>query len=127
MEATKRLAIYMDHFTATIIEYVDSAKALKTVQSDFNNFEKEKIIQKGEIHLHNKEQDKQSEFYKKLRDELLEGDEVLLFGPTTAKTELTNILNNDSHFKNRKITLKNTDKLTDKQQIAFVNECFYIE
>jgi hypothetical protein len=127
MEIKKRLAIYMDHFSATVIEYVDSAKVLKEIQSDFNDFEKEKILQKGEIHLHNKEQDKQNEFYKKLRDALLPGDEVLLFGPTTAKTELTNILNNDSDFRSRKITVKSTDQLTDRQQIAFVNECFYIE
>jgi hypothetical protein len=127
METIKKTAIYMDHFMANIIEYKDTAKEVKTIKSDFNHFEKEKILQKGESHLHNKEQDMQSEFYKKLRDELLNYDEVLLFGSTTAKTELYNILCDDNDFGDTKITIKNTDKLTEKQQIDFVNECFYID
>lgn len=127
METTKRIAVYMDHFIANIIEYKDTAKEVKIIKSDFNHFEKEKILQKGESHLHHKEQNMQNEFYNKLRNELLNYNEILLFGSTTAKTELTNILNDNNHFKDVKITIKNTDKLTKKKQIAFVNECFYID
>jgi hypothetical protein len=53
-------------------------------------------------------------------------DSVLLFGATNAKTELLHILQADAKFLNVEFTLKNTDKLTDNQQIAFVNDCFYI-
>lgn len=127
METIKKIAVYMDHFTANIIEYTDTAKEINIVKSEFNHFEKEEILQKGESHLHNKEQDMQNIFYKKLRDEMLNYNEILLFGPTTAKTELYNILNEDSNFSNIKITIKNTDKLTDKQLIGFVNDCFYID
>ncbi|WP_329805274.1 hypothetical protein [Flavobacterium facile] len=126
METTKKIAIYMDHFVANIFEYNNSAEAIKTIKSDFNHFEKEKILQKGESHLHNKEQDMQQVFYSKLRDELLSYNSVLLFGATNAKTELLNILQADAKFLNVEFTLKNTDKLTENQQIAFVNDCFYI-
>jgi hypothetical protein len=126
METTKKIAIYMDHFVANIFEYNNSAEAIKTIKSDFNHFEKEKILQKGESHLHNKEQDMQQDFYSKLRDELLSYNSVLLFGATNAKTELLNILQADAKFLNVEFTLKNTDKLTENQQIAFVNDCFYI-
>jgi hypothetical protein len=126
METAKKIAIYMDHFMANIIEYANSAVAVKTIKSEFNHFEKERILQKGESHLHNKEQDLQLEFYLKLRDELLSYDTVLLFGATNAKTELLNILQADAKFLNVEFTLKNTDKLTENQQIAFVNDCFYI-
>ena len=126
METTKKIAIYMDHFVANIFEYNNSAEAIKTIKSDFNHFEKEKILQKGESHLHNKEQDMQKDFYSKLRDELLSYNSVLLFGATNAKTELLNILQADAKFLNVEFTLKNTDKLTENQQIAFVNDCFYI-
>ena len=68
----------------------------------------------------------QQEFYSKLREELLGYNSVLLFGSTNAKTELLNILQADAKFLNVEFTLKNTDKLTDDQQIAFVNDCFYI-
>ncbi len=126
MEAIKKIAVYMDHFTANIIEYTNSAKAIKTIKSEFNKFEKEKILQKGESQLHNKEQNLQLEFYSKLREELLNYESVLLFGATNAKTELLNILQADAKFINVEFTLKNTDKLTENQQISFVNDCFYI-
>lgn len=127
METTKRIAVYMDHFVANLFEFVKTAKEIKTINSDFNHFEKEKILQKGESHLHNKEQDMQIVFYKKLRDELINYTEVLLFGATTAKIELSNILKEDNAFANIKVIVKNTDKLTEKQQISFVNDCFYID
>ena len=126
METIKKIAIYMDHFTANIIEYTNTALTIKTIKSEFNHFEKEKILQKGEIHMHNKEQDMQNEFYLKLREELLNYNNVLLFGATNAKTELSNILKADNKFANIEMIIKNTDKLTDREQIAFVNDCFYI-
>lgn len=126
MEATKKTAVYMDHFKANIIEYTNIATLIKTIKSEFNHFEKEKILQKGESHLHNKEQDMQDMFYKNIREELLDNDKILLFGATTAKTELSNILKTDNNFTNVEIIVKNTDKLSDNEQISFVNDCFYI-
>lgn len=126
MEKIKKVAVYMDHFTANIIEYIDSAEAIKTIKSEFNRSEKKEILQKGESQIHNKEQNLQQEFYTKLREELLNYESVLLFGATNAKTELLNILQADAKFLNVEFTLKNTDKLTDNEQIAFVDDCFYI-
>ena len=60
METIKKIAIYMDHFTANLIEYKRNANLIKTIHSDFNHLEKVKILQKGESHLHNKEQDLQN-------------------------------------------------------------------
>jgi hypothetical protein len=126
MEKIKKIAVYMDHFTANIIEYINSAEAIKTIKSEFNRSEKKEILQKGESLIHNKEQNLQLEFYSKLREELLNYESVLLFGVTNAKTELLNILQADAKFLNVEFLLKNTDKLTDNEQIAFVNDCFYI-
>lgn len=126
MEKIKKVAVYMDHFTANIIEYINSAEAIKTIKSEFNRSEKKEILQKGESQIHNKEQNLQLEFYSKLREELLNYESVLLFGATNAKTELLHILQADAKFLNVEFTLKNTDKLTDNEQIAFVNDCFYI-
>lgn len=126
MEKIKKVAVYMDHFTANIIEYINAAEAIKTIKSEFNRSEKKEILQKGESQIHNKEQNLQLEFYSKLREELLNYESVLLFGATNAKTELLNILQTDAKFLNVEFILKNTDKLTDNEQIAFVNDCFYI-
>ncbi len=116
----------MDHFTATIIEYTNTATIIKTIKSEFNQYEKKKILKKGESHLLNKEQNMQHEFYKNLREELLNYDSVLLFGSTNAKIELHHILEADAKFLNVEFTLKNTDKLTENEQVEFVNDCFYI-
>lgn len=125
MKAIKKIAIYMDHFTANIIEYSNVSKIVKAIKSEFNYFEKASIMQKGESHMHNKEQNMQQEFYLKLRDELRNYNNVLLFGATNAKIELLNILEADSNFSDVEITIKNTDKLSNKEQVAFVNDCFY--
>lgn len=126
MQTIKKIAVYMDHFMANIIEYTDKAEVVKTIKSEFNQFEKEKILQKGESQLLNKDQDVQQEFYLKLRDQLFNYDAVLLFGSTNAKIELLNILQTDTKFGNVDITLKNTGKLSSSQQIEFVNDCFYL-
>lgn len=127
MEAQNKVAVYMDHFIANIIEYKQEATVGKTIKSEFNHFEKEKILQKGESHLHHKEQDFQQKFYEQLKEELLTYDSILLFGATNAKTELLHILQANTKFLNAIITLKNTDKLTLNQQVEFVNNFFYIQ
>lgn len=127
METIKKIAVYMDHFSANVIVYSKEAKQIATIKSDFNQYEKEKIIQKGESHFHNKEQDAQSKFYKEISDAIVDYSQVLLFGTTNAKTELSNILSKDNRFSDVTITIKNTDKLTPNKQIAFVNNCFYID
>ncbi|MGL5113438.1 MAG: hypothetical protein ACRC6O_12465 [Flavobacterium sp.] len=125
MNTPKNIAIYMDHFTANVISYTNTARVTKHIKSGFSHFEKEKILQKGESHWHHKEQDWQNEFYRNLRHELLEYNHIVLFGATLAKTELSTILREDKKFANTTIVTKNTDKITKNQQIAFVNNYFY--
>ncbi len=127
METVNKITVYMDHFFANVIVYSKEAKLLTTIKSDFNQYEKGKVIQKGESHLHNKEQSLQSKFYKEISEAIVDYNQVLLFGSTNAKTELLNVLSNDNRFTSVTVTTKNTDKLTPKEQIAFVNNCFYID
>jgi stalled ribosome rescue protein Dom34 len=42
--------------------------------------------------MHQKEQHEQSDYYKKIGEAIKNYQEVLLFGPTNAKTELLNLL-----------------------------------
>ena len=55
---------------------------------------------------------------------MLFNDEVLLFGPTNAKTELYNILKEDHHFDKIKIETAPSDKMTENQQYALLKEHF---
>lgn len=127
METTTKIAVYMNHFLANLIHFSNKAKQIKIIKSGFNQFEKQKILQKGESHLHNKEQDLQIKFYNEIGNNCLNHSRLLLFGPTTAKTELQTILSNNNRFSEVEITIKNTDKLTPNEQIAFVNNYFYID
>src|SRR6187551_762821 len=109
MKTSKTIALYLDHFLANLIEYSGTAKEIKTITSDFNHFEKKKILQKGEIHLHNKEQDFQQKFYEEICNNCTDYTKILLFGPTTAKLELHTILSKDNRFLETEIVIKNTD------------------
>ena len=51
-------------------------------------------------------------------------NEVLLFGPTDAKTELFNVLKNNRQFEKIKISVQAADNMTDNQQKAFVKDFF---
>ncbi len=50
--------------------------------------------------------------------------EVVLFGPTNAKSELYNSLRQNHQFDNAKMEVINSDKMTDHQQHEFVRDYF---
>ncbi len=122
--AKKRLGIWMDHSNAHIIEFSADQMETQTLNSKFTNEEKGESLGKSEQLMHNKEQHLQAEFYKELGEVIKNYDEVLLFGPTSAKLELHNILKEDHHFDKIKIETASSDKMTENQQYAFVKEHF---
>lgn len=124
MTTKKKLGIWMDHSTANLMEYSTIFIETTTIKSDFTHQAKEETLNKSENIMHNKEQHLEMDYYKRLSAEIIKYDEVLLFGPTNAKLELFNILNEDQHFKNIKIVVQPSDKLTDNQQVAFVRNYF---
>ncbi len=64
------------------------------------------------------------EFYNHLEGIIRDYTDVLLFGPTDAKTELFNIIKADHRFADIKIDVLDTDKMTENQQHAFVKKHF---
>ena len=52
---------------------------------------------------------------------------MLLFGPTNAKTELKNYLNQDLHFKDIQIDVESADKMTENEKDAFVKNHFKLK
>ena len=124
MTAAKNLGIWMDHASANLMEYPTDSIESKTIESKFTSEVKAQILNKGESHMHNKEQNQQSEYYKKLGEAILDYNEVILFGPTDAKFELLNVLKADHHFDKINIEIKQADKMSDNQQLAFVKEYF---
>jgi hypothetical protein len=123
MKAT-RLGIWMDHTTAHLMEFSQDKMETKTIDSTFTHEVKEATIHNGEKRMHQKEQHQQSGFYQQIGAVIKNYQEVLLFGPTEAKTELLNILLADHHFDKIKVEVKQADKMTENQKHAFVRAYF---
>ena len=74
--------------------------------------------------MHFKEQQEESQYFKKLGDVIRNYEEVFLFGPTDAKFELLNTLKENHLFEKIKIEVKETDKMTENQEHSLVVEHF---
>ena len=124
MTTAKYLGVWMDHSRANLIEFTTDPIEIKTIESKFTQQVKEHSLARSEYTMHNKEQHQQAEYYKKLGEAIKNYEEVILFGPTDAKDELFNVLRADHLFAKIKIEVKQTDKMTENQQRAFVREHF---
>ena len=124
MKSVKKLGIWMDHSNAHLIEFGSENTTTKSISSDFSSDDKKQTLQRSENEMHNKEQQKQGTFYKNLSQIIKDFDEVLLFGPTEAKSELHNLLKANHQFNKITIEVKNTDKMTDNEQHKFVSDYF---
>jgi hypothetical protein len=119
-----KIGIWMDHSIAHLMEYSNHPFEIETIESDFTHKEKINSLMKGEAHLHHKEQQLQTKYYKKLMNVVKKYKEVILFGPTDAKEELFNVITSDNRFEKIKIQVKQTDKMTSKEKHDFVKEFF---
>ena len=124
MTIEKKLGIYMDHSSAHLMEFSPDDIEGQLITSKFTHGEKEHSLSKSENLMHNKEQHEQSEYYKKLGDAIRNYEDVILFGPTEAKTELFNLLKVNHLFEKIKIEVLAADKMTENQQHAFVKTHF---
>jgi alkyl sulfatase BDS1-like metallo-beta-lactamase superfamily hydrolase len=124
MKTNNKLGIFMDHASALFIHFPIDEATNHSIFSSFTNSAKQDSLEKSEQLTHNKEQHQQNEFYQKIGEEIRHFDEVMLFGPTSAKTELFNILKKNHLFDSIKIHIEQTDKLTENQKLAFVKKYF---
>jgi hypothetical protein len=124
METSKKVGVWMDYAIAHIMEFSEKPFEVKTIESKFSSNEKAGGLAKGEKHLHSKEKQCKTDYFKAIAKVLMAYDKVLLFGPTNAKTELFNLLSEDNHFFKTKIHLKETNKMTLNQRNKFLHDHF---
>ena len=124
MKTKKKLGIWMDHSSANIMELSNGEVITVTLESTPAFPDQIENLRMDERLMHNKVQNEQSDYFEKLSFIIHDYDEVLLFGPTDAKTELYNLLKNNRRFENIKISVEPTDKITENQQKAFLKN-FY--
>jgi len=124
MKTTKQLGIWMDHSIAYLTKLTNGTIETSSIESVTEVNGDEQVVYKDESHSLNKEQRQLSSYFKKLSDVILENDEVILFGPTEAKSELLNVLKDNHLFDKIKIEVKPADKMTEIQRTTFVKEHF---
>jgi predicted GIY-YIG superfamily endonuclease len=124
MTNKKKAGIWMDHSSAEFIGYPVNKSNEDLVELNFTHEDMQEALNRSENLMHNKRQQKQAAFYKEIGDIILKYDEVLLFGPTDAKVELVNFLEEDHHFDAIHIEVKEAEKMTKNQLHSFVNDHF---
>ena len=124
MKSANRIGIWMDHSKANLMEFTTDPIETTVIEPVFNMLGKDNDLPRSESLTHNKAQNEQKSFYKQLEAAIKNCTEVILFGPTDAKTELYNLLKADHHFDNIKIEVADADKMTENQQHAFVKKHF---
>jgi hypothetical protein len=124
MTINQKLGIWMDHSEAYITDY--STDFLKTEKFifEFTHQIREGGMRKSEVTMLHKEKDEQKRYYKKLGEIILKYSDVILFGPTSAKQELHNLLKTNHLFDKIKITVLPADKMTEIEQQLFVKNFF---
>ena len=133
-----QIGIWLDHSQA---HFIDANKGPAIVETTFAD---ERLHEhfKGETgsgtklgptrstndehHKHNIERNITQEYFQVLADRLKHYDDIYLFGPTSAKDELYNILKADKHFSDKTINVAGCDKLTENQMVANVKHFFNV-
>ena len=120
----KNLGIWMDHAHAHLMEFATDPITTDIVSNPFTHREKAHRLSQGEEGMHEKEQEEQAKYYRKLGAIISNFQDVVLFGPTNAKLELLNILRADHQFEHVRLETKESDKMTQNEQQAFVRNYF---
>ena len=112
----------MDHRTATFItdESGDDQFSMgASVEAD------EDRSTHGEHHYNNAKRGDTMQFYKAVAKQLLNYDEIYIFGPGKTQEEFINWLREENNqFKNKRIEIGSADYVTDNQKVAKVREHF---
>jgi hypothetical protein len=120
----KKLGIWMDHYNAHLMEFITDTITTQIISNKQPHRGKEDTSGLSEDSLHHKEEQQQAEYYTKLSAIICNFQDVLLFGPTGAKLELWNLLRSNRKFEHIKLDIKESDKMSQNKQHAFVSNHF---
>jgi hypothetical protein len=133
------IGIWMDHQHAKLIyKLPDGAYTMDIIESPFDphpripgqdsdstKWGRDKFMFSDNEHSTNNLRIKETrQYFKEIGKTIAAYSSILLTGPTTAKNELLNMLLTKKSFIQKTFSVENSDKMTDKQLIAFVNNYF---
>jgi hypothetical protein len=120
----ERIGVYLDHASASAIGFHNNDFTTHNIVSKFTHAQKIHSLGKSENLMHHQEQHEQAEYYHEIAAIIKPYKEIVLFGPTTAKEELHNVLVADHAFAKTEIKVKQTDKLSVHEQQGFIRDYF---
>ncbi|MCH7412572.1 hypothetical protein MM213_03670 [Belliella sp. R4-6] len=135
----KSVGVWLDQSKAHFIGYQDGeATFIESLISPHERIKREEgevsdtarfspnpsVLSNNEYRKNNIAQNELNEYYKMLEDKIGKFEDVLLFGPGTAKDQFKNRIAENKAFKEKWISVQNSDKMTDNQLLAFVRD-FY--
>lgn len=124
MTANTKMGIWMDHSIAYLFDVSHSNSETLTIKADIKHHEIKETLGLDESNAQNKDRDQLSDYFRRLTDIIEEFDEVVLFGSTEAKTELFNRINNSNNMIKTRVVVKQSDRMTENQMMAFVRSYF---
>ncbi|EOZ95604.1 hypothetical protein A33Q_2966 [Indibacter alkaliphilus LW1] len=138
-KAFKQIGLWIDHNKAHIIGYDEGhVKLIETVESPVEALKREagegndstrftsnnNHTSNNEYKKHNVSQNELKEYFKILENKLHPYEDILLFGPGTAKEQIRNRLREIKSFDKKWLSIQKSDRLTENQLLAFVRD-FY--
>jgi hypothetical protein len=117
MKKNKQLSIWMDYSNALLMELCNHMIVSTRIEVKPSEDDDEKANDQIPTQEHIRHQ---TDYFKEIGDVVINYQEVLLFGPTEAKSELLALLKKDCHFKNILFQLVNTNKMNDDSIHKFV-------
>lgn len=117
MTKNKQLSIWMDYSNALLMELCNHmiiSKRIAIKPSEVDNETAHVTNHTEELIRH------QHDYFDEIGDVVINYQEVLLFGPSEAKSELLALLKEDNHFKNINFQLVNTNRMNEDKIHNFV-------
>ncbi|WP_373497044.1 hypothetical protein [Aquiflexum sp.] len=135
----KHVGVWIDHSKAQLIGYnegnveiietIDSPyESIKRIDGEVNDMTRfspnPEHASNNEHKKNNITQNELNEYFKMMEGKLNRFDDILLFGPGTAKEQLRNRLKENKSYNGKWLSVQSSNKLTDNQLLAYVRD-FY--
>jgi peptide subunit release factor 1 (eRF1) len=108
-----------------IAVWIDHREAILAIFTDAHLIQEEELFSEAGPHTHGGGWSQQrfdahrhemlSHFYKEIAQNLLNADQIILYGPGEAKHELSQYMSRHNNLSERVLDLVTTDKMTDEQ------------
>jgi len=120
MKTVKKFGIWMDHSIAYLMEFTNNPFEIQSIESNFSANEKKLKTSKISTLLIYQERQVLFDYYNKIGEAIKNYDQIVLFGPSCAKMEFFDVFSEDERFVKIKIEIKETDKMSMRQQHDFI-------